>query len=200
MYLNKVILLLVSLFFLSAALPTVGTSQEMIQDDWQLNAAIYLWGASIGGNTGSGSDIEVDFDDILDNLKMAFMGTFGVSKGKWSLLTDVLYLDVEDDTLTDSGLKLSAEITQWIITPALGYNIADTEKFRLDILGGARYLYLKTDLGLGSRSTDESGSIWDGIVGVKGSLKLGKNWYLPYYGDIGTGDSDYTWQAYGGIG
>ena len=200
MNLNKVILLVVSLIFLTAVVPAMVTSQEMAQDDWQFNAAIYLWGASIGGNTGSGSEIDVEFDDILDKLEIAFMGTFGMSKGKWSFLTDVIYLNVGKDKVADSGIKLSADITSWIVTPALGYNLADTEKFRLDILGGARYFYLKTELGLGSRNTDDSGSMWDGILGVKGSLNFGKHFYLPYYGDIGAGDSDFTWQAFGGIG
>jgi hypothetical protein len=197
---NKAILLVVSLLFLTAALPGVAKSQETVHDDWQFSAAIYLWGASIGGNTGSGSEIDVEFEDILDKLSMAFMGTFGASKGKWTLLTDLIYLNAEDDKTQDSGLELSAEVTSWIVTPGLAYNLADTENFRFDILGGARYFYLKTDLGLGSRSTDESGSHWDGILGVKGSLNLGKNFYIPYYGDIGVGESDFTWQAYGGIG
>ena len=26
------------------------------------------------------------------------------------------------------------------------------------------------------------------------------NWYVPYYVDVGTGDSDLTWQAVAGIG
>jgi hypothetical protein len=31
-------------------------------------------------------------------------------------------------------------------------------------------------------------------------LNVGKPFYLSYSGDIGAGDSDLTWQAYGGIG
>lgn len=199
MNLNKVILVLVSLFFLTAAIPAVVTSQE-IHDDWQFSAAIYLWGASIGGNTRSGSEIDVKFEDIFDKLEMAFMGNLGASKGKWSLLTDVIYLDVKEETVADSGLELSAETKSWVVTPAVGYNLVNEEMFRLDILGGARYFYLKTDLGLGSKSAAESDSIWDGILGAKGRLNFGKHFYLPYFGDIGTGGSDFTWQAYGGLG
>jgi len=29
---------------------------------------------------------------------------------------------------------------------------------------------------------------------------LNENWYLPYYVDIGAGDSDLSWQLFGGIG
>ena len=33
-------------------------------------------------------------------------------------------------------------------------------------------------------------------------MRFGPNreWFVPYYADIGTGQSDFTWQAIGGIG
>jgi opacity protein-like surface antigen len=200
MKLNKMIILLVSILFFAAAAPAVGTAQEATQENWQFDAAVYLWGASIGGKSSSGSDLDIDFDDLFDNLKMAFMGSVGARKEKWSLMADVIYLDVEDDTHVGSGVKLSAEMTGWIVTPSVGYNLINSEKARFDILGGARYLFLKADLGLGNENVADSDSVWDGIVGVKGHVNLGKNWYLPYYGDIGTGNSNYTWQAFGGVG
>jgi hypothetical protein len=107
---------------------------------------------------------------------------------------------VEDDTTVGPGIKLSGELTGWIVTPVVGYNLVEKEKFRLDIVGGARYLYLDTTLGLGPGSVDESGSFWDGVVGVRGDVNLTENWYLPYYLDIGTGDTDFSWQASAGVG
>jgi hypothetical protein len=43
---------------------------------------------------------------------------------------------------------------------------------------------------------------WDGIVGVKGRYAFaeGGKWFIPYYVDIGTGESKFTWQAMGGVG
>jgi hypothetical protein len=42
---------------------------------------------------------------------------------------------------------------------------------------------------------------WDAIVGVKGRASLGAegNWYVPYYLDVGKGDSDLTWQGVVGV-
>jgi hypothetical protein len=199
---NKIVLLVVSFFFLVAVAPGSVIAQE---DDWEFGLEVYLWGSSIGGKTGSGSDLEVDFGDLLDDLNMAFMGAFGARKGKWSLLADVLYLDVEGDTTVGPGIgpgvKLDLELTGWVVTPAVGYNLIETDRGRLDILGGARYLYLGTDLRLGSLPpVEDSGSFWDGIVGIRGDVKLTEKWYLPYYLDVGTGDSDLTWQALGGVG
>ena len=44
-------------------------------------------------------------------------------------------------------------------------------------------------------------NVWDAIVGVRGRAKIGESkWYVPYYLDIGTGESDFTWQAMAGAG
>jgi hypothetical protein len=107
---------------------------------------------------------------------------------------------VEDDTTVASGEKLNVELTGWIVTPVVGYNLVASERFKLNVVGGARYLYLDTDIELGSLRDDDSGSVWDGIVGVRGNVDLTDKWYLPYHLDIGTGDSDFTWQGLGGIG
>lgn len=31
-------------------------------------------------------------------------------------------------------------------------------------------------------------------------MNLTENWYIPFYGDIGTGESDLTWQLFAGVG
>jgi hypothetical protein len=198
---SKILLFLGVLLFglLSANAYAETTPQAGQQDSWEFGLEIYLWGASIGGKTGTGSSIDVNFDALLEDLEMGFMGAFGARKGKWSFIADVVYLDVEDDTMV-GPIKLSAVLTGWVVTPIVGYNLVETEKVRLDIVGGARYLYLDTKLGLGPERVDESATIWDGIVGVRGDVNLNDKWYVPYYFDIGTGDSDLTWEAFAGVG
>jgi hypothetical protein len=91
-----------------------------------------------------------------------------------------------------------------VISLAGGYNVVDAEKIKLDLIGGARYLYLKPGLDLAvnnqSRSFSDSGDVLDGIVGIKGRTPLSEKWFLSYYLDVGTGDTDLTWQAAGGLG
>lgn len=40
------------------------------------------------------------------------------------------------------------------------------------------------------------------MIGVKGRFDFGdkREWYVPYYADVGTGQSDLTLQVFGGIG
>jgi hypothetical protein len=179
------------------------SAQESANDDsWKFGGELYFWGASIGGKSASGSDIDIELDDILDSLEFAFMGAVGVSKGKWSLAADLIYLNAEDSAAIAPGVSANVELTNWVITPLVGYNIVNTGKSRLDIVGGARYLYLKADLRVDALSfrAEDSGSNWDAVIGARGSVDLAKKWYLFGYLDIGTGESDLTWQAFGGVG
>jgi hypothetical protein len=205
---------------LPVTVPAAGNS-----DQWEYEAMIYLWAASIDATTPTGGDIDMSFHDILDDLDMTFMGTFGARKGKWSLLADAVYMDLSQD---DSGsetipvlggaadltatVKTDIGMKAWIVSLGAGYNVVDNEKTRLDLLGGARYFDLDVDVKLNlnrdgpliqtSREVKGSDSdhIWDGIVGLRGTYNIDKNWYLPYYADIGTGGSDLTWQALAGVG
>jgi hypothetical protein len=204
--------------FMVVALGGTGTvlAEEMAQDDeLQFGLEIYGWGASIGGETATGSDVNLDFDDILDNLNFTAMGVVGIRKGKWSFTTDILYMDLEGDK--DSvipisggtiGVNTDLELRAWVITPAVGYNVVETDNVSLNVIGGARYLSLDADIEQNINTplrplygkVSDSASIWDGIVGVRGKYAFNEQWYVPYYLDIGTGDSDFTWQVSAGLG
>jgi hypothetical protein len=211
--------LFVSLLVIAAATPGILAAEEAAQEDgWIFEPALYMWVSALGGETAGGGDIDIDFSTIIDNLDMTFMGVLGARKGKWSLLTDVIYLDMEGDnqgTLTVPigtgiavGTDASVGVKSWIVTPAVGYTVVDNERAVLDILGGARYLYMKSEIMVNISGPLEtrretvtgSGNVWDAIVGVKGRVNLAEKWYMPYYLDIGTGETDLTWQAFGGVG
>jgi len=196
------IFITVSLLLFVCSAVNVSAAEVSVEEEWKFGAELYFWGASIGGQSAAGSDIDLDLSDILDSVELAFMGTAVMSKGKWSLAADVIYLNAEDGDTIAPGLNANVELTNWIITPLVGYNIVDTGRGRLDIIGGARFLYLKADLrinALGLRA-DDSGSNWDAVIGARGTVDLTEKWYLFGYLDIGTGDSDVTWQGLGGVG
>jgi hypothetical protein len=46
------------------------------------------------------------------------------------------------------------------------------------------------------------GDSLDAIIGIRGRYFPGQSgkWFFPYYADIGTGDSDMTWQSAAGVG
>lgn len=194
---------------LVAIVPVAGAADSG-SDEWQFEAAVYLWGPSMEVTPKNGDSIKMSFSDILDNLDMTFMGMLAARKEKWSLYADVDYLKLSDsksgsrriaNQIIDS--KVDVEMEAWIVTAAGGYTLVDTGKYSLDLLGGARYLSvdlpLKFQVNQVARKTTPSGDWLDGIVGVRGKVDLAEKWYLNYYADGGTGDSTSTWQALAGL-
>lgn len=175
-------------------------------DKWEFGLEVYLWGASISGTASAGNNLDVSFGDLLENLQMGAMGAATAKKGKWSLLGDVVYLDVEqkDSKTNPVPVDSKVELKGGVITLAGGYAVVETDKHVLNILAGARYLNLDTDLSLNidgiPKEGSGSGDAWDAIIGVKGKADFAEKWYFSYYADVGTGDTDFTWQGSAAVG
>jgi len=190
-------------------------AEETSTDSWKFSAAIYAWMPAIKGETANGKDVDISFSDIVNNLDFTFMGGLAARKNKLSLLTDVIYMDLDDtsNSTVVQGPPISLSVTNvelkaWIVTPMVAYNVVQSGRVQLDLLAGARYLYMKatTDLKaqgpLETHKDSVSGStdFWDGIVGAIGNIKINEKWYLPFQCDVGTGDTDLSWQVFGGVG
>jgi hypothetical protein len=177
---------------------------------------------------GSGSNVNADSDKILDSLKFAFMGTLEAQKGRWGAFTDVMYLNVSGSKsgtrdLTIGSVELPAgvssnaslDIKATVWTLAANYRVLAAPDAAYDVFAGARLVDVTEKLGwefsanvgpvVGPGQTGSSQTKldnWDAIVGLKGRFNFGQNreWFIPYYVDIGTGNSNFTWQAVAGIG
>lgn len=220
----------------ACALPAPAVAQSA-PEPWEYRAQIYLWFPSIDGETrfppSSGGTVgaTVNASDYLSALQFAFMGTFEARKGRWGVLTDVIYLSFEKDksgtrdlTLTGPGGALeipvgaSADATlklsgwQWGLAGT--YTAIRKPGYELQVLGGFRYLKIDTSIDWNlsgnvgqlppaavSGRLETNPGYWDAVVGVRGRANLGQSaWFIPYYVDIGTGQSDLTWQAVAGLG
>ncbi len=174
-----------------------------------------------------GTPINLSAERILDSIDTMFMGSFDAHNGRWGVFTDVIYLSLEgskqqsrDFTIGNAAPPASAtanlglELKGLAWTLAGEYRLPSKPRFNLDVLAGARLLNLRQtqswdisgDLGPiqpegRSGSSEAKIELWDGIVGLKGRATLGEmgRWSLPFYLDIGTGESDLTWQVAGGI-
>lgn len=210
---------------LCGAAPLAAQAQS---SPWQFEASIYGWFPGISGTTsfppnGNGPSVDVSMGDVIDALKFAFMGSFEVRNGQWGLWTDLVYADFgasRQTTFTvhppnQPALPVQAnatlDIKSWVWTLTGLYGLkADTEG-TMDLLFGARLLDMTNTLdwslassgGLDPSGTKEvSASYWDAVVGLKGRALLGaeRKWFIPYYADIGTGQSKFTWQVNAGLG
>jgi hypothetical protein len=208
------------------------TSSTAPADEWQFAAAAYGYLPTISGSahfpTGATPDITVDPSDILHNLNFAFMGALEARYGRYGAFTDILYVNAGDSksathALSIGGVSIPSNVTadahldvkSTIWTLGGSYRVADSPAVSLDLLVGARALFLKqhlswqfsSDVGpfvgparQGSGNSDITD--WDGVIGAKGRWTFGEQraWFVPYYLDLGTGQSEFTWQGITGLG
>lgn len=178
--------------------------EETVSDEWKYSGSLYLWGAGMSGESATGGDIDISFSDIIDNLDFAYMGNIAAQKGKWGFQADLIYLAVGNKPNVDlgEGLTLSnVKVKAWIVTPTVTYRVMESDKLSLDLMAGARYLDMKADLTVSPYpEASSSGGAWDGIIGVKARVDLSEKWFMPFQFDVGTGETDLTWQAFAGVG
>lgn len=210
---------------------------------WQYSVMPYLWLPTMEGNLrygppaagGATPQVSMDADTMLGMLDFAMMLTADARKGQWSIVTDLIYLDLSSDksgvrsidfnpgsgpvnvfhTGLDIGTTTKVKGTVWSL--AGGYALIQDARNQLDVIGGFRYFDLEARTQwrvsavvtgpVGSTNFATTGSItqgerlWDAIVGLRGSSKIGSGgWFIPYHLDVGGGDSKLTWQAAGGVG
>jgi len=177
---------------------------------------------------GGGSEFEIGIENILDNLEFTLMGTFDVRKGRWGILTDAIYMDVggsqtgtREATIggielpVDASANVDLDLKSWIWTLTGYYRVLDQPGMTLDVVAGARYLDVETKVNwvvtgnVGSIPVpDRTGAAeanlknWDALIGLRGRFAFGAQnaWFVPYYFDVGAGDSDLTWQGVAGLG
>ena len=179
-------------------------------------------------NDKGSTDIHVNGANVISHLKMTFQGSLDANNGRWGIFNDIVYVDVggvksqsHDLLIGDVGIPatatadLSLDLKSLIWTVAGEYRVASDPTWTVDLLGGARLLRMKPTLGYtisgdlgpvvipgrnGVKQVNEG--VWDGIVGVKGRYTFGddRKWFVPFYLDAGTGQSQLTWQISGGIG
>jgi len=177
---------------------------------------------------GTGPSVSVDADKLLENLKFAFMGTLEVQRGPWGVWTDVIYLNLGNSVSAtrdfilpqraipaDVTANFDYDLKAWLWTIAGTYSLIKKPEYSLQALLGARMIDAKqsldfdfsgniASLGLPARSGSAEVTMtnWDAVIGVKGRASFGDGlkWFVPYYLDVGTGQSKLTWQGIVGVG
>ena len=196
-------------------------------DRWEIDAFIYGWLPTIDGKTnmpvGPGTGISITPQDIINHMKLAALGGMAVHKGNWGGFADLIYLDVGDHkernvTInTPSGpisgpADLNFDVKSFVGTTAGTYTVVKTPELFIDLLVGARYLKMTQTLdvvvaaqgplfgqGLHGQLKQD---YWNGVAGARGRINVGPDlkWFIPFYIDLGTGDSAFTWQLMSGVG
>jgi hypothetical protein len=177
--------------------------------------------------SSGGSSVSVDADKLVESLEMTFMGAFEARRGGIGLYTDIIYLSLGDSrngtrNLTIGGAPLPVgasaavdyDLKGWLWTLGGAYQFAGSPGSHHDVTAGVRMIDIEQTITwsllgnvagvpIGDRNGKRDASLqhWDFVVGLKGraALDAAGRWHLPYYLDLGTGESDFTMQAQAGV-
>lgn len=196
---------------------SAATAQEAGSENggWTYRLQLYLWATEVGTTVG-GKEVTLGFDEIIENLNVALMGGLQAYNGKWMTYGELSYASLRqggEASFTISpgegpGLTIDAvadaDIETTIVSFGAGYQLVDKPDYTMYGTFGVRYLGLDleadVDIARQSFHIDEGDDVWDAVVGLSGEARFGENWFVPWIVDVGTGQSDLTWQAGAGIG
>jgi hypothetical protein len=191
------------------ASPATAQSPQPATEGWAVTLSPYVWFSGLGGDvTGphGGGSFNADFGDIFGTMKFSFMGLAEARRGRFSLLLDTLYLNLEQGVPVPglgaysggSARTQSAEVAAIAL-----YSVVEERAVRLDLGGGVRGWWFDTELrldaGLQPARTQSASTSWvDPVISARGILRLNDRMTLTAYGDVGGFGvgSELTWQAF----
>ena len=204
----------------------MGTGAPSGDQEWTFQVGGYLFAPGITGDVGVrgvSAETDVGFDQIWDHLDSGAMGFAEAHYDKYSLVLDGAYLDLSADGSKTSQrgfvqANLDMNFKQGIIGAYGTYTVLDRtlnanssqRVFNLDVLGGARYNWLKLDLGFNAAglrrsftSENSRSVVWtDPVVGLRATWVPYDNWFVSGwfdFGGFGVG-TQQTYQAIGTVG
>lgn len=173
-----------------------------------------------------GADASTGPYNYLQHLRFALMVQGEARKGEWSLFGDAIYLNFGrhgsnvnafNNALGSAETQRSVEtsLSGGLVEVGGGRTVVQRPWGNVDAIVGMRYLGVKATLDASFSASVDGGpsanpdvhasevqNVFDGFAGVRGRLLLTGDgrWYVPYYLDVGTGSSRFTWQAMSGVG
>ena len=186
-------------------IPTASAqSLPRADEGWTFTLTPYVWLLGIEADVGD-VDVEPEISGGWDtSIDSALMGMFEARKDRFGLLFDGFYgkLSAEVDTPGPAFADAEVEIVHQFYSLAGAYRIINGHA-PIDVVAGLRYVHakvagaLEADL-LAGRSASRSEDWFDGFAGLRVRMPLTDRWSLHFYGDVGAGGSDFTWQAMAG--
>ena len=135
---NALLAGLLAVAILALGLPAISAAAE---GGWHTSGELYIWMADANVTTTEGEDIEADFNDVIDELELGFMGTLGTRKDRWSWFGDLIFVAIDARETTpvsgpgipgpiDADLKFEQDVL--VITAGGGYSMSESDSHRVD--------------------------------------------------------------------
>ena len=154
-----------------------GTASAQESDSWKFRVTPYLWMLGLDGTTAAlGNDVDVDmsFSDILDVLNIALSVNMELSKGKFFIVFDPMYAQLESDIVgTNPPIGGTLDVDLVIADLNVGYMVDKN----FDVYAGVRYYDQDLKITPNLLPAVSLGDDWtDYILGIRIRGNLSEKW------------------------
>jgi hypothetical protein len=179
-------------------------------DGWHFAITPYIWFAGIHGTTGvlgRDASVHATFGDIFNYLNIGAMGVLETRYKRVLMPVDFMWMRLSDNhslPVNVVATSITAKMTETMLTPKIGYRIADGKRVKVDALFGFRYWHLTTDLTLQPVQLrggfSQSASWADAVAGGRIEAALSPKAFVLVVGDAGGADARLDYQVGGFLG
>lgn len=179
---------------------------------WSFTVEPFFWAAGLDGRVGvhglGPANVDFDFDQIFDHIDWSpppVMINGEARNGRYAIFTEFIYLGLDAEGTSPGPFHISAREDLDLVLWTFGgsYRLLDNGTSNFDVLAGGRLWYLNSDLTLtGPREVREASDskTWvDPLIGVSGTVGLGRGFALHGEADVGGfgAAADIDWQVQG---
>lgn len=201
--------MLKSITALSALLAAGSASAQ--DSEWAYKATIYGWlpAMTTSVETQFGTiESEASGSDVLENLDMAFMGTFAAQRGRLGLTGDLLYTDLSSSQDTPFALygDATVDLKMTAFSGYALYRVTNSPALNLDLGAGFRSFDMSVDASVSAgfapaASEGIDGNWTDPLIAARLTIPINEDWFVAGFADWGgSGSSSETYQVYTGVG
>lgn len=185
------------------------------QDRWETAGTVYLWFPAAIQELITDREIKLDRADLVENLEFGLMGEITARRGDWLVGGEVFYTAVSKDDALDftiqSGspdlddIRVVGDVaaTTTMLQGFAGYKLLDDAQGRVYGTAGLRYASFDTEIDVSTDNAafqlDDTITLLDATVGLRGRANLAENWSLPFIVDVGAGTSQFTFNMFAGL-
>jgi len=179
-------------------------------DGWHVGITPYIWFAGVHGTTGvlgHDASVHASFGDIFNYLNIGAMGAVEARYNRVVMPLDFMWMKLSDEKSLPLNIvaeSIKAEMTETMLTPKIGYRVADGKKVKVDALFGIRYWHVGTTFTLQPtqirNGLSQSGDWVDAVAGGRIQLALSPKASVTVLGDAGGGSARSDYQIGGFLG
>ena len=172
---------------------------------WSFELEPYLMVTSITGDSSlgrvTGAEVNINFDDILEVLKVGAMGHFEAHhQSGWGIWIDYAFMDLSQDTDAPLGGIVTTDVRQGILEAFALYR-QPLSIGRIDYMMGIRWwendfaITVNPTMLTGSSTIDTKKEWVDIVIGANYAYPISENWIVKIRGDVGGFDMESKFTA-----